>query len=114
MLGKSAQVNYLTDTLKFVFYTGTDGLSHEFVSGLTGTIVARSGALSGVTLTNGDVDANDITVTAVTGSAFTHVLLIKDTGSDATSPVLADYGAAYTPNGGDITVVVNASGLFTI
>jgi hypothetical protein len=116
ILGKTTQVDIDTNTMKILFYTSTFNAAHEFVSDLTGaSIVARSGALSGVTLTNGVVDANDITVTAVTGSAFTHVILYKDTGSDATSVLVAIFDiSSFTPTGGDISVIWNASGLFSI
>ena len=116
ILGKTTQVDVDSDTLKILFYAGTYVSTHEFVSDLTGaSIVARSGALTGVTLSNGVVDANDITITAVSGSAFTHVILYKDTGSDATSVLIANFDVStFTPTGGDITVVWNASGLFSI
>ena len=60
-------------------------------------------------------DAADVTVTAVSGSAFTHVILYADSGSDATSRLIAVFDvSSYTPSGGDINVVWNASGLFSI
>ena len=116
LLGKATQINILTDTLKILFYAGSYTNTNEFVSDLTGaSIVARSGALAGVTITNGVVDANDITVTAVSGSAFAHVLLYKDTGVDTSSPLIANFDiTSFTPTGGDVSVVWNASGLFSI
>jgi hypothetical protein len=116
ILGKSTQVDLDSDTLKILFYAGSYVSTNEFVSDLTGaSIVARSGALSGITLTNGVVDANDVTVTAVSGSAFTHVILYKDTGADASSVLIANFDiASFTPTGGDVSVVWNASGLFSI
>ncbi len=83
-----------------------------------GSIIARSGALTSVTLGTvaaGVIDAADKTITAVSGSAFTHVILYKDTGSDATSVLVAIFDvASFTPTGGDISVIWNASGLFSI
>jgi len=116
LLGASTKVDLVADTIKVLFYAGSFSSAHEFVSDLTGaSIIARSGALAGKTVTSGVFDANDLTVTAVSGSAFTHVILYKDTGSDATSPLVAIFDvASYTPNGGDINVVFNASGLFSI
>ena len=119
ILGKSAQIDFATDTFKILFYNGSYSSANEFVSDLTGAdIVARSGSLSGVTLGSvaaGVIDANDITVTAVTGAAFTHVILYKDTGTDSTSPLVAIFDvSSFTPTGGDISVIWNASGLFSI
>ena len=116
LLGKATQVDLLTDTLKILFSSEVYVSTREFVSDLTaGNIVARSGALAGVTITNGVLDANDITLTAVSGSAFARVVLFKDTGADASSVLIASFDVAtFTPNGGDIAVVWNASGLFSI
>lgn len=116
ILGASTKVDLVADTIKVLFYSGSYSGSHEFVSDLTGaSIIARSGALSGKTVTSGVFDANDITVSSVTGSAFTHVILYKDTGADGTSPLIAFYDvSSFTPSGGNVNVVFNASGLFSI
>ena len=116
LLGKSAQINVLTDTLKVMFYAGTYSGTHEYVSDLTGaSIVARSGALSGQVLSSGTFDANDITLVSVSGSAFSGVIMYKDSGADASSPLTAWWDVTtFTPTGGSVTVVFNASGIFGI
>jgi hypothetical protein len=116
LLGKATKVDLVADTIKVLFYSGVFSGAHEFVSDLTGaSIIARSGALAGKTVTSGVFDANDITITAVTGGAFTHVILYKDTGTDATSPLLAIFDVtSFTPTGADVNVVFNAAGLFSI
>lgn len=116
LLGKTTQVNLLTDTLKVLFYVDAYSSAHEYVSDLTGaSIVARSGALTGPTLTAGVFDCNDITLTAVSGAAFTHVLLYKDSGADASSVLIAEFTVVtYTPDGGDVHVVFSPTGLFSI
>lgn len=116
LLGKATKVDLIADNIKVMFYAGAFNSAHEFVSDLTGaSIIARSGNLSGKTSTNGVFDANDITITAVTGSAFTHVILYKDTGTDATSVLEAIFDvSSFTPTGADVNVVFNASGLFAI
>jgi hypothetical protein len=117
ILGASTKVDLVADTIKILFYSAAITTTNEFVSDLTGgSIIARSGALAGKTTTNGVFDANDITVTAVSGSAFTHVILYDDTpGTDATRQLIAVFDVStFTPNGGDINVVWNASGLFSI
>ena len=105
-----------THNLKVLFYSGSFNSAHEFHADLTGgSIIATSGNLSGHSITNGVFDANNITITSVSGSAFTHVILYKDTGSSATSPLIAIFDvASFTPSGGDVNVVFHASGLFSI
>lgn len=117
ILGATTKVDLVADTIKIMFYSGTFSSAHEFVSDLTGAdIIARSGALSGKTVTGGVFDANDLTITAVSGSAFTHVILYKDDGvADSSSPLIAIFDvSSFTPSGGDVNVVFNASGLFSI
>lgn len=82
--------------------------THEFITDLGANIVARSGNLAGKSATAGVADASDVTITAVSGSAVTQLILARDTGTDATSPLIARIDTAtnlpVTPNGGDITV----------
>ncbi len=119
LLGLSTKADLVADTIKVMLLhsaTAAYSSSHEFVSDLTGGgIVARSGALASKTVTSGVFDANDITITAVSGSSIDALVLYKDSGSDATSPVVGWFDlSSFTPNGGDITVVFNASGIFGI
>lgn len=110
-------IDFLTDTIKILFYHGSFVSTDSFVSDLVGgSINARSSALSGITTTNGLLDANDITLLAVpAGPSFTHVILYKDTGADATSPLIVNWDiTAFTPTGTDVNVVFNPSGLFSI
>lgn len=119
ILGQATKVDFVADTIKaMLIHSATTPYSgsHQFVSDITaGGIVARSGALAGKTVSLGVLDANDITLTAVTGAAVDAVILYKDTGADASSPLLAWWDvSSLTPNGSDITIVWNASGLFAI
>lgn len=101
---------------KVLFYSGAITTTWEFHSSLTGgSIIATSGNLTGVVATNGVVDATDVTITSVSGSAFTHVILFRDTGTSATSPLICVWDiASFTPSGGDVNVVWHTSGLFSI
>jgi hypothetical protein len=60
------------------------------------------------TVTLGVADAADITYSSVSGSACAYIIIYKDSGVSATSPLIAkidDYtGLPVTPNGGNITV----------
>lgn len=86
--------------------------THEFLTDVTGggggTIVATSGNLASKTSTGGTADAADVTFSTVTaGAACAHLVVYRDTGSSATSPLIAvidtGTGLPITPNGGDIT-----------
>lgn len=66
----------------------------------------------------GVFDAADTVFTALTGDQAEQLIIFKNTGVDATSIILAQWdtftsGMPVTPNGGDVTVVWNASGIFS-
>lgn len=107
------QFNWNTDTIKAVLVdTGTYTVNlsaHEFLSDIgSGARITVSGAFTGKTTTGGAADANDVTFTSVTGASIEAIVLYKDTGTDATSPLIAFIdtatGLPITPNGGDIIV----------
>ena len=91
--------------------------THQFHSDLTG-IVATSGNLLTKTVTNGTADAGDVTFSAVSGATVEAIVVYQDSGVSATSRLIAyidsGTGLPVTPNGGDITVQWNASGIFTL
>ena len=93
---------------------------HEFASTLTG-IAGTAVSLTNKTYTNGVFRADNITFASVatgtgTGTAVEAVVLYVYTNSDlAASPLVAYIdGITVTPNGGDITVNWNASGIFEL
>lgn len=95
--------------------------AHVFVSDVTaGAIVGRSAALTGLTFTNGTFDAADLAAAwaSLSGVQFEAVVFYIDTGSDATSRILAYFdtatGLPLTPTGNNVDVVFNASGIFSI
>lgn len=107
----------LTANLKLVFYDGTDADSTRYVADLAGTIIARSPNLSSKTDTSGILDsANPDVSPSGSGPSFSNVLLIVDTGSDTTSPIIAvfDLDDAFVPTGVTVHVIVNPSGYFSI
>ncbi len=84
--------------------------THEFLSDVaSGGRVATSGNLASKTTTAGVADAADVTFTAVTGDQSEALVIYKDTGDAATSPLIAYIdtatGLPVTPNSGDITIV---------
>ena len=70
--------------------------------------VATSGAMTTKTKTAGVADADDVTLTSVTGDPSESVDCYRHTGTEATSNLIFNLdtatGLPVTPNGGNITV----------
>lgn len=107
------QFNWNTDTIKAVLVdTGAASISvstHEFLSDVSGSgRISTSGAFTGKSTTGGAADANDVTFTSVSGASIEAIVIYRDTGVEATSPLIAAIdtatGLPITPNGGDIIV----------
>lgn len=98
----------------------TYSASHQFLSDIAAAgRVATSGNLASKTFTNGLFDAADLAFSAVTGDVSEAIVLYVDTGVASTSPLIAFYdtgvtGLPVTPNGGDINLSFNASGIFQL
>ena len=120
-LGKKAlldgSIAMLTDNLKvYGVDTGVEtyNSADQFGNQITSPVFT-SGNLAGKTTTGGVFDANDITITAITGATIEALVLFKDTGVAGTSPLIAWFDiSVFTPNGSDGTIVWNASGIFAI
>lgn len=114
-------VDLIDDTIKIALIdTGTYTFSaaHEYYSSVSG-VVGTPQTLGTKSITSGTFDAADVTFSSVTGSSVEALVIYKDTGSAATSPLIAyidtaTSGLPVTPNGGNITVTFNASGIFSI
>lgn len=80
--------------------------------------VATSGNLANITTTGGTFDCDDITITSVTGDQSERAFLYHDSGSEATSTLIAMFdtatGLPLTPNGGNVAITISGSGLFTL
>jgi hypothetical protein len=106
-------ISWSTDTIKSVLVdTGAYTVAIDTVEFLRdsrgGARVYTSAALSSKTTTLGVADAADVTDSAVTGTSAEAIVLYKDTGSAATSPLIAYIdtatGLPVTPNSGDINI----------
>jgi hypothetical protein len=98
--------------------TYTYSAAHEFLTALTGT-VGTAQIIGSKTYTNGTFDGGDVTVPAVTGPTVEAIVVYIDTGTAATSRLVAYFdtgvtGLPATPNGGDISTSWNASGILRI
>ncbi len=110
-------IDLLVDTIKIALIdTGTYSYSsaHDFYNDVTG-VVGTPGTLDSKTTTGGVFDAADEVFTGVSGNSIEAVIIYKDTGVSSTSPLICFIdGLSLTPNGGNITAVFNASGIFAI
>lgn len=99
--------------------TYTYSAAHQFYSSLSGVVGTDQEILT-KTQTNGTFDGTDLTYTAVTGATVEALVLYrKNAGANTTWPLIAYIdtgvtGLPVTPNGGNITVTWNASGIFTL
>lgn len=111
----------LTGTLKCALVdtgTYTYNSAHDFYDDVSG-VVGTPQTIGTKTYTNGVLDGDNVTFTAVSGNTVEALILYLDTGSSATSRLVAYIdssvtGLPVTPNGGDITVSWNASGIFAL
>ena len=98
--------------------TYTYSASHTFYSSLSG-VVGTDVTLGTKTFTDGAFDSADPTWSSVSGNTVEAIVIYIDTGSAATSRLIAyiDTGVTnlpVTPNGGDITYTVHANGWFSL
>ena len=108
-----AQINWMTDTIKAILvdtgaYTAQTSV-HQYLSDIpTSARIAGPVTLTAKSTTGGAADAADITFTAVSGASIEAIIIYVDTGTEATSPLVAYIdtatGLPITPNGGDIIV----------
>ena len=108
-----AQINWMTDTIKVMLvdtgaYTPQTAV-HQYLSDIpTSARIAGPVTLTAKSTTGGAADAADITFTAVSGASIEAIIIYVDSGTEATSPLIAFIdtatGLPITPNGGDIIV----------
>ncbi len=117
-------VDLIADNVKLVFVDhGSDTpvpSTDDFLDDIgAGARIATSGNFSSKTATGGTFDAADVTVSTVTGAQFESIVIYDDTPASDAGKNLAVYidtatGLPCTPNGGNITVQWNASGIFSL
>ncbi len=126
--GESSAVDWLSDTIKITLHSALPNQdTAEFWSDVSASeVVGTNWPTGGQTLgtkailrdnaTNTiGLDAGDVSVPSVTVSGVTHVVVRKDTGVAATSPLIC-YGildAASGSSGGTLAIAFNAAGLVT-
>lgn len=125
-LGKKAlldgDIAFDSGTIKAALIdTGTVSYNaaHDFYNDISAGVVGTPVALGSKTTTAGAFDSADVTWTSVSGNTVEAIVLYLDTGNVATSILIAWYdtgitGLPLTPNGGDVTYTVHASGWFAL
>ena len=108
-----AQINWMTDTVKVILvstsaYTPQTAV-HQYLADIpVSARIAGPVTLTAKSTTGGAADAADCTFTSVSGATINAIVVYKDTGTEATSPLIAYIdtatGLPITPNGGDIIV----------
>jgi len=98
--------------------TYTYSASHDFLDDLSG-VVGTAQTIANTTVTAGLFDGDNVTFTAVSGATVEALVIYIDTGTPGTSRLVAyldtgQTGLPVTPNGGDIAITWNASGIFQL
>jgi hypothetical protein len=99
--------------------TYTYSAAHQFLSDLTGVVGTAQTIGATKSVTNGVFDGADVTFSSVTGNSVEALVIYIDTGVAGTSRLVAYIdtgvtGLPVTPNGGNISVQWNASGIFAL
>lgn len=122
LLDGLANIDIKDGTVKAILVDGADysyNAAHDFLDDISGAAIVATATLASKTITNGTYDCADFTFTAVSGDQVEILIIYIDTGSAATSRLVAYYdtgvtGFPVTPNTSNINVTVNASGLFDL
>ncbi|MGL6604151.1 hypothetical protein ACSZN2_21845 [Aeromonas hydrophila] len=107
----TGSINASADTLKCALLKSTYAptlASDEFYSGISAHVVGTPQTLTSKTVAAGVLDAADVTFTAVPTANVNYCAIYKDTGTAATSPLIALFdtaaGLPVSTNGGDIII----------
>lgn len=122
LLQFTANNNLSSGTVKVALVdTGvyTYNSADQFYTSVSSAVVGTPQTIGSKTFTNGVFDGADVSYTAVSGNTVEALVIYIDTGSAATSPLVAYIdtsvtGLPVTPNGGDINIAWNASGIFAL
>lgn len=118
LLDGSSDIDINDGTVKVALIdTGayTYSAAHDFYNDLAG-VIGTPQTIANTTVTNGLFDGDNVTFTAVAGNSVEALVIYIDTGNVATSRLVAYIdtgvtGLPVTPNGGDIAITWNASGI---
>ena len=89
-----AQINWMTDTVKVILvstsaYTPQTAV-HQYLADIpVSARIAGPVTLTAKATTGGAADAADCTFSSVSGATINAIVIYKDTGTEATSPLIA-------------------------
>ena len=89
-----AQINWMTDTIKVILvdtgaYTPQTAV-HQYLADIPiSARIAGPVTLTAKATTGGAADGADVTFTSVTGPSIEAIVIYSDSGSEATSPLIA-------------------------
>jgi hypothetical protein len=115
-------IDLIADTIKVTLVDLADytySAAHDFIDDVPVGARVATATLASKTTTGGVFDAANTVMAAATGDTSEALVIWKDTGNEATSPYVAFFdtgviGLPITPNGTDITITWNASGILAI
>ncbi len=119
LLGTQTASSLTAGTVKVALIdtgTYTYSAAHDFYDDISG-VVGTPQTIGTVTVVNGLFDGDNVTFSAVSGATCEALVIYIDTaGAAGTDPLVAYIdtgvtGLPVTPNGGDITITWNASGI---
>jgi hypothetical protein len=125
MLGNGTHtlIDWDTDTIKVCLVDSADYTvnlsSHQDIADVAAGARVSTATLAGKAISAGVFDCTDPSFSTVTGDQSEALVFWKDSGVESTSTLglyidTVTSGLPVTPNGGNITVTINASGLFTL
>ncbi len=92
--------------------------AHDYYNDISPGVVGTPVEITSPTFTSGVLDGANITWSSVTGAQSEAVVVYLDTGNVATSPLIcfvdSGTGLPITPDGNNIAVTWNGSGIFAL
>lgn len=123
LISGAANIALSSGTVKAVLVDLADysySAAHDFFDDVpSGARVGTPQTIGSKTVTNGLFDGADVTFPAVTGDQSEAIVVYIDTGVESTSRLVAFFDTGVTglpvaPNGGDVLITWNASGIFQL
>lgn len=118
----SKLVDFSTDPIKALLLSDsyTFDASHSALVNIPAAArIAGPVLLTSPTVGSGVFDTADVVFSAVTGSAVAAIAIYASTGGSTSAPLIAFFGTSvtnlpFTPNGGNVNMTFNVSGIFTL
>lgn len=115
----SAGINFTSDTIAAALIDGADytySAAHDFWDDVGAPARVASGNLASKTVTGGTFDAADLVLSTVSGDPTEIIIVREADGAESAQQLIIfwDTGVSVTPNGGNITIQWNASGIYDV